>query len=216
MSSHLVLNDQMSDVTLKVSHSGYSWRFPAHSTLLCAKSQVFQEIIEMRRDEFPPIINIMGVQPDTMLQLLRYVYTHEYPTEVTADLLSAAEKFRLTDLRERLEEMALQNLTIGGACHLLESLEMREPLMEDCIVKATCMTVIESHAYVVFSSDLIFTFGKNTLLKLLESCRLNVPDEAVVFWGVWRWGRRYCSQNNRPLTEEALVEVLTDMLVHIR
>ncbi|CAL1279798.1 unnamed protein product [Larinioides sclopetarius] len=216
MSSHLVLNDQMSDVILKVSHSGYSWRFPAHSTLLCSKSQVFQEMIEMQKDEFPPIINIMSVHPDTMLQLLRYVYTHEYPTEVTADLLSAAEKFRLTDLRERLEEMALQNLTIEGACHLLESLEMREPLMQDCVVKATCMSVIESHAYVVFSSDLIFTFGKNTLLKLLESCRLNVPDEAVVFWGIWRWGRRYCSQNNRPMTEEALVEVLTDMLVHMR
>ncbi|XP_055940213.1 uncharacterized protein LOC129969598 [Argiope bruennichi] len=216
MPSHLVLSDQMSDVILKVSHSGYSWRFPAHSTLLCAKSPVFQELIELQKYEDLPIINIMGVQPDTMLQLLKYIYSHEYPTEVTADLLRAAERFRLTDFREHLEEYAIQNLTIEGACHLLESLEMHEPLLEDCVVKASCMSIIESHAYVVFSSDLIFTFGKNTLLKLLESCRLNVPDEAVVFWGIWRWGRRYCCQSNRPLTDEALVEVLTDMLIKIR
>ncbi|GIY19259.1 hypothetical protein CEXT_56991 [Caerostris extrusa] len=217
MSFHLLMNDELSDVTLKVSHAGYTWRFPAHATLLSSKSCKFKEMLEERMDgDNKFTVNVIGTQPDTMLQILRYMYSNEYPTEVTADNLSAARKFHLRDLENHLEELAVQNLTIDQACNLLENLETYGSILDDCIVKFACMSVIEKHAYIVFSSDFVLGFSRKVLLKVLESCELNVPDESVLFWGVWRWGKRYSSQNTRFLTDERLIEVLADMLACIR
>ncbi|GFS83660.1 hypothetical protein NPIL_362311 [Nephila pilipes] len=179
MSSDLIMSDHMSDVVLKVPHGGYSWRFSAHSAILAARSHTFREMLEERADDpVPSAMTVIGIQPDTMLQLLKYLYLNEYPTEVTADILKNSEKFGLNHLKDHLEEIALQNLTIAQACYLLEGLEIQQYLIKDCVVK---------DAY-----------------------------EAIVFGGVWRWGRRYCSQINRPLKDEIVAEIIMDMLCCIR
>lgn len=217
MSSDLIMSDHMSDVVLKVPYRGYSWRFAVHSAILAAKSHKFREMLEERAEDLvPSAMTITDVQPDTMLQMLKYLYLNEYPTEVTGDIVKNSEKFGLIHLKDHIEELAVQNLTIAQACYILEGLEMQQHLVKDCVVKAACMSVIENFAYVVFSSDLVLGFSRIVLLKILESDNLNVPDEAIVFWGIWRWGRRYCSKNDRPLNDDIVAEHIMDMLCCIR
>ncbi|KAG8197607.1 hypothetical protein JTE90_001539 [Oedothorax gibbosus] len=217
MASDLVISDEKSDLTLKVRHAGYTWRFPAHSLLLTAKSEKFREMIEDRKiedqEESPLNVTIVGTHPDTILTLLKYIYSGEHPTEVTPDLLVAAEKYGLQSLRDHLEDDLLPNLSVTEACHLLEEYQ---PLGDEGLVKAACRQVLERNAFHVFSSDLVFSLGRRSLLCLLTSDDLNVPDESVVFWGVWRWGRRMCSMNGRRMDDETVAGYIEDMLKLLR
>lgn len=76
--------------------------------------------------------------------------------------------------------------------------------------------MIEKNAFRVFSSDLVFVLGRRSLLSLLASDDLNVPDESTLFWGVWRWGRKMCCMNDRRLDEETVAGYIEDMLRLLR
>ncbi|XP_035207379.1 uncharacterized protein LOC118182165 [Stegodyphus dumicola] len=151
-----------------------------------------------------------------VLKLFRYIYGDENPTEVTADLLVAAERYCLPHLREHLQVQLLPNLTVVQACDIVEGLEYRQQNDENCPVKMACWAKMEKHALRIFVTDLVLHLSRSTLIRLLESDDLNIPDEAYVFWGVWRWGRKLCCKSNRPLTEESVASFLDDLLVLMR
>nr|XP_042913463.1 BTB/POZ domain-containing protein 9-like [Parasteatoda tepidariorum] len=217
MAENLVLSEQMSDVVLKVRHNGYSWRFPGHSLLLNARSSVLRDILEQRADDaYASPITIVGLEPETAVAILRYIYSGTLPTKVTANLIAAAEKYDLESLRDYLEEMVITDLTIQQACQMLNGFEHELPLTDDCALKTACFTLLESHAYTVFASDSVLNLSKNTLLRLLESDKLNVPDESVVFWGIWRWGIYNSSRSGRSLEDGNVSSYIHDILSLLR
>lgn len=135
---------------------------------------------------------------------------------MTADLLIATEKYGITELRDRLEERFMSDMTLSEACHTLEELKQRQPADDECVIKSACFNLIEMHALTIFGSDLVFLLGKTTLIELLKSNNLNIPDEAYVFWGIWRWGRRQSSMNERSLKDTDVAAYIDDLIILIR
>ncbi|XP_054724303.1 uncharacterized protein LOC129234336 [Uloborus diversus] len=216
MSKDLVLSERLSDVTLKVRHAGFSWRLPAHSLMLVNRSSVFRLMMEERpEDEKPVPITVVSMEPNTAINLLRYVYTSEIPVELSADLIIASEKYGFHDLRETLEDRLLPDLSVTQACRILEELEQRVTPVGNCSIRDVCRSLIQRHALLVFGTDLVLELSKKTMVRLLQSDCLNVPDEAYLFWGIWRWGRMQCSKSNRLLTQESVATFLDELIVLI-
>merc|ERR1719447_2403225 len=85
-----------SDIVLKCDGT----EFHCHKVILVSRSAVFdrmldQNMVEAEKGE----VNIVDVEPDTLKQMLEFVYTGQVQEEdYTPELLYAADKYELSDL----------------------------------------------------------------------------------------------------------------------
>ena len=112
-------------------------KFFCHSILLRARSLVFYKLLDGGNN----VICVDGVNPDTMNDIIKYVYTAtlEISREKVAELVAAAVKFQLPALIEKCVKVFSNQINFDNALEVLqvaEKLEMNA-LKELCLQKIT-------------------------------------------------------------------------------
>ncbi|GBM97267.1 hypothetical protein AVEN_75795-1 [Araneus ventricosus] len=94
----------LSDVCLQIGTKLY----PAHKNILCSRSPIFS------RDIQGNIIEINGMDQNTLRRLLQYIYTDtvgDLQFENALDLFKAAADYQLFDLKDKCSDFLITNLS---------------------------------------------------------------------------------------------------------
>ena len=112
--SGLLENNLFSDVTLKVEGK----EFKLHKNILAARSQSFCRLFNEKIEQY--VFTIADVKCKTMRHLLQFIYGEEVNVspDIAIELLMAADKFKLDDLKFYCEEVISEDINIGNVAHL--------------------------------------------------------------------------------------------------
>ncbi|KAL7298422.1 hypothetical protein TKK_0008213 [Trichogramma kaykai] len=118
----IFLDEGLSDVKL-LTASGKE--IPAHKVVLAAASPVFKAMF-VRRDTLEnkcQSVDVVDVSHVAAVEMLRYIYRGSVETQefsATAELLAAADKYQLEELRNKCENVLCANLTAENAIEALQ------------------------------------------------------------------------------------------------
>lgn len=145
--SELFENSNFSDVTLTCGNK----EFRMHKAILSARSAVFSAMFDSQMLEgISNKVNIEDVDPETMSEVLRFIYTGKLSKiEKMADLLlPTADKYALERLKSLCEESLSSNLDIENVADtlILADLHNASQLKNQAIefIKAQASEVIET------------------------------------------------------------------------
>ncbi|KAF8770793.1 TD and POZ domain-containing protein 3 [Argiope bruennichi] len=114
----------LSDIILRADAKTY----PAHKIILSSRSPVFKAMFTNdMKEKASRCINVPDVDAATMQRLLFYIYTNEVaevPWEQTADLLRAADKYGLLELKRQCSTFLKSNISRTNVCVLLSLADM--------------------------------------------------------------------------------------------
>lgn len=153
-----LLNDpRHSDVKIICGNGGDE--FYAHKAILTARSQVFAATFEHdMRERAENVLIIEDLRREVMAELLRYIYCgrvndiHKFASE----LLSAADRYALQDLKNRCEEELIKGINVANATMLLVFADLH----------STKKLKTEVTAYVIsHSKEIVDTTGFKCLKK---------------------------------------------------
>lgn len=117
----MIENSQPPDVVLVLTKNGKE--YPAAKAILAARSPVFADIFKqgMERGEEIRRVNITDIDEQVVHELLKYIYTNKTGNidKMARDLLIAANKFGLHDLKTSCIKEISKKLTIGNAVNTL-------------------------------------------------------------------------------------------------
>jgi speckle-type POZ protein len=89
-----------------------------HKNILCARSSVFEamfdhELSESQKNQ----VNIEDVSYDTLYALVKFIYSEkvEKLEDLAADLMMAADKYHIDDLKKKCVEYLREHLSIENA-----------------------------------------------------------------------------------------------------
>lgn len=109
---------ECSDVVILVGDKA----FQAHKAVLVAHSPVFLAMfrnitLESQENQ----VNISDIEPEIFEILLKFIYTNETPqkSELTTDLLAAADKYELERLKRLCEKALCDTVTVSNAAEQL-------------------------------------------------------------------------------------------------
>lgn len=137
----LLESEKFADVVLHVSGK----EFRAQKAILAARSPVFAAMFEHDTSERAHSrVDIPDVDPDVFREMLRFVYTGRAPSpdDMAADLLVAADKYALDQLKALCEECLCSELTVETAAELFFLADMHSA----GLLKACAMDFINEHA----------------------------------------------------------------------
>jgi len=92
--------------------------FECHQFMLSARSPVFRAMFQSRMTEAQTKrVDIQDLHPDVVNDMLLYIYTGNTPNlnKVAGDLLAAADKYQLEQLKNICEERLCNSLEIGNS-----------------------------------------------------------------------------------------------------
>ena len=110
---NIFLNEEFSDVTLETK-DGKSLK--THKCILAAGSPVFLSMF--RNDMLESKLNVVripDIEYDVLKELLRYVYSMgqmEIPNSLASQLFVAADKYDMSDLKDKCAEVLCDNITV--------------------------------------------------------------------------------------------------------
>ncbi|XP_065209118.1 speckle-type POZ protein B-like [Planococcus citri] len=111
-------DDNFKDVTISVKGKNY----PVHKTVLAARSSVFNAMLRNDMQESQKNhINIADIEQETFEEILHYIYTGKTTNleESAFELLPAADKYDLKELKTKCEEVLFRKLSIDNAGSIL-------------------------------------------------------------------------------------------------
>ncbi|XP_044015086.1 speckle-type POZ protein-like [Aphidius gifuensis] len=113
-------NERFSDIILEVDGK----EFKAHKMILSLKSPVFSAMFdhESMKESRDNRVVIKDIDADVVKQMLEYIYTGKTPSKINDcvhDLIGAADKYHIDDLREICENNLMEKLTVDNAVHTL-------------------------------------------------------------------------------------------------
>ncbi|KAK5980828.1 Protein maternal effect lethal 26 [Trichostrongylus colubriformis] len=116
----LFRDDLLKDFTIRVGGK----EIRAHRAILAARSPVFQAMLmnELTSETKRGVLEISDLDYDVVYEMVHYIYCGRCRKEISdiaADLLMAADKYGIVELKDRCEEVLLENLTEENACQLL-------------------------------------------------------------------------------------------------
>ena len=137
LSSHLdglFNNMQFSDVIFNICDR----EFPAHKSILAARSEVFAAMFQHRmKEKLTNQIEIEDIEPEVFHALLRFIYTgrvlFDKMESMAAGLFIAADKYLLDELKMKCENYMLLHMSPDNCLVLLlhgDLLNPTEPLNE--------------------------------------------------------------------------------------
>ena len=99
-------------------------QFPAHKSILAAKSEVFEAMFQHpTKENFTNQIEIEDIEPDVFHELLRFIYTGRLSTatmeSIGVGLFIAADKYLLDDLKIECENYLLCQLSPVNCLEIL-------------------------------------------------------------------------------------------------
>ncbi|GBN14529.1 Speckle-type POZ protein B [Araneus ventricosus] len=118
--------EDLCDVSLRVGEKS----FPAHKSILGARSPVFKAILTQdKREKINKVVDIPDMNVDTLGRLLLYIYkdtVQDLQWESAMDLFKAADKYHLLDLRKRCSFFLKSNLRVSNVCSIILLVYMHE------------------------------------------------------------------------------------------
>ncbi|GBM94448.1 Protein roadkill [Araneus ventricosus] len=122
----LLNNSCLSDVKLKTKYQTY----PAHKTILGARSPVFKAMFSSdMREKISDCVDIEDLNDDTVLRLLRYIYSadvEELAWGSATQLYEAADKYEVLSLKDICSSCLRNNLCPGNACETLALADLHQ------------------------------------------------------------------------------------------
>ena len=106
-----------SDLSLEVEEN----TFPCHKYMLARKSDVFDAMFSHNFEEhFSNKVVITDLEGDAVLEMLRFIYTGKV-SQMRSDreLIAAADKYNIVDLKELCEKSLCNSMTVENVCSLL-------------------------------------------------------------------------------------------------
>lgn len=141
-------NKKFSDVTLSVAGK----EFKAHKVILAAGSPVFAAMFEHDMQESKRNkVEISDMDPDSLEEMLKFIYTGKVTNlEKLADnLLAAADKYDLPNLKQMCEEQLCDDLSITNAVEYL----ILADLHSSAKLKKRAIDYICNHATDIINSE---------------------------------------------------------------
>ncbi|XP_014226060.1 speckle-type POZ protein B-like [Trichogramma pretiosum] len=116
----ILLDENLSDIKLKTACGK---KIPAHRIMLATASPVFRamfnhDMLENKSE----IVDMIDVSHDSAVEMLRYIYTSTVETQEfckTAELLVAADKYQLEELKNKCEQILISNISAKNAIEAL-------------------------------------------------------------------------------------------------
>jgi speckle-type POZ protein len=101
-------------------------QFPAHKSILAAKSEVFEAMFHHpTKENFTNRIEIEDIEPEVFHELLRFIYTGRLSRKtmeiLAVGLLIAADKYLLDDLKVKCENYLVRQMTPGNCREILSN-----------------------------------------------------------------------------------------------
>ncbi|KAL7300438.1 hypothetical protein TKK_0006790 [Trichogramma kaykai] len=117
----MFLNKKFSDILLRTKCGK---EVPAHKIVLATASPVFETMFsqDMSENESQSI-DIVNMSYSTLVKMLRYIYTRKVETQefsMTAELMEAADKYQLRELKNKCEHILGSNLSSENAMDALK------------------------------------------------------------------------------------------------
>ena len=113
-----ILNDEVfSDLELMVGSKSYL----AHKAILAAKSTILMNILESNKNNKRQVIEINDLSDNAVEEMLRFIYTNEVENinQVAQDLLEAADKYNIRELKKLCEDELIKEITIENVIDTL-------------------------------------------------------------------------------------------------
>ncbi|CAL1292755.1 unnamed protein product [Larinioides sclopetarius] len=155
----------LSDVCLRAG----SESFPVHKLILSVSSPVFKAIFTKNMQEKSAgFVDISDVDPDTLRLLLSYIYTNTVPMlqwERAAQLLTAADKYELLDLREQCSAVLISNLSVNNCCSILRIADIHN----DHNLRTVVHGFMIKHNTEIFKSDMWKTFKEENFILAMDT-----------------------------------------------
>lgn len=117
----------------------------AHKAILAARSRVFAAMFEHQTAEaHSGIITITDLSADAVEEMLRYVYTGQTPDSycVTGELMAAADKYDLGELKDVCQETLARTTSVDTAAYLFVLANLHSALS----LKKCVLTFIRLHS----------------------------------------------------------------------
>ncbi|GFY62045.1 hypothetical protein TNIN_213251 [Trichonephila inaurata madagascariensis] len=204
----LFMNEHCSDITIIITEDCTVWRFPAHSTVLAAQSIVFHrmldsDFIEKKTQE----IVLQDMTPSTLKKLLRYMYLGDAILEdwkEAIELLKAAHKYQMESLVQKCAHFLQEHIDLSNVCYIYSKAVTYtlSPLGN------ICLEIILGTGCIVLRSQGFEYLNKESVMAVISSYSLNVDGEMCVVNALLRWAVMECCRQNKPLTEESIVEIM--------
>ncbi|KAF8770794.1 Speckle-type POZ protein like [Argiope bruennichi] len=157
-------NGTLSDVRLRAD----SETFPVHKVILSSRSSVFKAMFSNdMKEKASKCIDVTDMDASTLRHLLSYIYTNKTPEvewEKTADLLRAADKYELLELKKQCSAILKSNITRTNVCVLISLADMHS---EEELYKAALNFV--SQNFDIFNSEIWKTFKKENSELAMEA-----------------------------------------------
>jgi speckle-type POZ protein len=121
-------NMQFSDVNFNVGGR----EFPAHKSILAARSQYFAAMFQHpMKENSTNQVKIEDIDPEVFDQLLRFIYTGRVPLDkletMAADLFIAADKYLMDELKMKCENYLLSQMSPDNCVILLLHGDLQNP-----------------------------------------------------------------------------------------
>lgn len=125
--SEAFTSGEFSDVTLVCGDK----QFPCHKFVLSARSDVFKAMFshENTKEGQTNTVEITDTEPDTLEQLLRYLYSDKLDCDMpnlASSLMRAADKYNIPRLKSLCEEAICNNIEVTNAAEILVLAHMHE------------------------------------------------------------------------------------------
>jgi len=123
--SKLLTNGQFSDITIKCNdpnEEGKVVQIPVHKAVLASRSPVFEAMFSYNMSETEKKeVEIIDIGLNTVRDMLTYMYTGKIEDLNTRsiNLLEAADKYQLSELKEICEETLCSNLGVENSLECL-------------------------------------------------------------------------------------------------
>lgn len=116
----LFRDDLLTDFTIRVGGR----EIKAHRAILAARSPVFQAMLmhELTNETKSGVLEICDLDYEVVYELIYYIYCGRCQKEIgdiATDLLIAADKYRLVELKNHCEKFLVENLANENVCQLL-------------------------------------------------------------------------------------------------
>lgn len=138
----LFLSSEFSDVTLHIEGKNY----PAHKNILAARSPVFKAMLTNdMKEKQTNHIEIKDMSKQVFTEMIRYIYTGQPQNlnTLSAELLAAADKYDLQDLKTMCEKDLYEKLSLETAVNTLMTAYMHHA--ENLKIQA--LQYIKIHSY---------------------------------------------------------------------
>uniref|UniRef100_A0AC35U413 BTB domain-containing protein n=1 Tax=Rhabditophanes sp. KR3021 TaxID=114890 RepID=A0AC35U413_9BILA len=160
-----------------------------HKAILAARSPVFNAMMAHSdaRENISGIVKIEDIEHEVFMELLIFIYSGKFAEnkkELAADLMIAADKYGLIELRNHCETSLVNSISDKNVCQLLILADLynldrlRKACLQLIILKPKDVTnskgwhvVVKQHPELV--TDIVRNFDKST-------CSSNDPDQTPV------------------------------------